>query len=175
MAAMGTAGFRLGGSRTMMAAMILAGVSVMQLVRFRVGALDHHNVQMVLVATMASGPARCIAPLAVLRARRPAAAGALAVGAETTPIIAVVAMIVAVLWALDGQGNEAPGACLLRRARPRHPAFYSSPPARPLCGDHCDNLSFGYLTLTVAGAASLFLAAILASQQGAIIRFASLA
>ena len=103
MASIALAAFRLGGRNAMLIALVIATCMVLELIRFRPGGIDHHNVQMVLVAAIAAfllDPARRASNFA---AAGLAAAFALTIGAETTPAIAAACVIVAVLWAVDGR------------------------------------------------------------------------
>jgi hypothetical protein len=96
------AGHRIGGKHAMLMALGLTTLFTCAIIRFRPGALDHHNVQLVLAVFIA---AMLIDPLA--RASNFAAAGiagaiALAIGAETTPLVAISAVCVAMLWGIFG-------------------------------------------------------------------------
>ena len=99
---LGLAGYRLGGTMAMHATLVLGTIFVVALNRFQPGSIDHHNVQLALVA--------CIAAMlldAKMRARDHAIAGglaglAIAIGAETTPLIGAVCLVVALRWLWEG-------------------------------------------------------------------------
>jgi len=102
LAAVAIAARRLGDVVVMHIALILAAIFVITSNRFLPGAIDHHNVQLVLIATIAAcllDPARRALSFAVAGL---ACALAIAIGAETTPLIAVVCAVVALLWAFEG-------------------------------------------------------------------------
>ena len=96
----GLAGYRLGGSMPAAIAVALAAIHAFLTHRFAPGAIDHHNVQMVLIAALAAALADSQFRAKSGLAAGAAAAGALAIGAETTPIIAAAAAAAALRWAL---------------------------------------------------------------------------
>jgi hypothetical protein len=96
--ALALAGQVLGGAPARLIALVLAFLFVLGVNRFQPGSIDHHNVQlglMALIATCLIVPDRRVIAHAVAGF---AAALAIAIGAETTPHIVVVALIVAVQW-----------------------------------------------------------------------------
>lgn len=145
--------------------------------KFGVGAIDHHNVQLAIFALIT---ACLLSPthhwigyafagfLSTL---------ALAIGAETTPLIAVVCGIVAVSWAITG------GVTMRRPTRIFGLSmalfltiiFYATTPAHQYSTVVCDALSLGFYLIGVAGAVGLYLAAALFSYQSRTIRFIVLA
>ncbi|ALN71394.1 hypothetical protein [Aureimonas sp. AU20] len=175
LAAFGSAGQALGGRVASHVALILSSIYLATSNRFLPGAIDHHNVQLALVAVMTA--------VLVTRpgwrgyALAGAAAGAaLAVGAETTPLVAAVCGLVAVTWALEGRAFQ--GRCVafsLGLALGVTALFFATiPPARYWVVT-CDALSFGFYALAVAGGGFLGLAGLLASGRGRVARFACLA
>jgi hypothetical protein len=176
LASIGLASYRLGGRGGMIIGLLLSVVFLAAIVRFRPGAIDHHNVQLVLAAFIT---AMLLDPLA--RASNFAAAAiagglALAIGAETTPLVAVAAIVVAVFWAIDGErcrkgaigfGLAFAGGSGIIFLGTTPPALYASVT--------CDTLSLGYLSLAVVGGAALAASAFVLSDKPIHIRFTALA
>ena len=97
------AGRNLGDRPGMLVALFLGAFFVVVQNRFKPGAIDHHNVQLALVILMMAG-------LTDPRLGRPwcivagvCAALAIAIGAETMPVVAVGCATIAVLWAAMGR------------------------------------------------------------------------
>ncbi|GMB80802.1 hypothetical protein NN6n1_15850 [Shinella zoogloeoides] len=162
----GLAGYRLGGKAAMHATLVLATVFVVALNRFQPGAIDHHNVQLALVAcitAMLLDPGR--------RARDHAVAGllaglAIAIGAETTPLIGAVCLVVALRWAWFGQVyREAAAAFGLSLALTITVAFFATVAPSRYTQVTCDSLSYGFYALATLGGGVLFLMASLASGR----------
>lgn len=144
--------------------------------KFNPGAIDHHNIQLAIYALLI---------FIIIEPKRSwklhvfggfLCAFAIAIGAETTPLIAVFCAIIAVAWAWNGDKiyrrptrvfglSMALSLTLL--------FFITIPPAR-YTEVVCDTLSLGYYALGVAGSGLLFLAAATLSYKSRIIRFASL-
>jgi hypothetical protein len=176
LAAASLASYRLGGKSGMVIGLILSLVFLVAIVRFRPGAIDHHNVQLILVTFIA---AMLIDPLA--RASNFAAAAiagalALAIGAETTPHVAVAAMSVALLWALNGERyRRAAIGFGVAFALATGILFFATTPARLWASVTCDTLSLGYLVLASAGGAMLAGSAVALTRRTPTVRLASLA
>jgi hypothetical protein len=176
LASIGLASYRLGGKGGMVIGLILSVVFLAAIVRFRPGAIDHHNVQLVLAAFMT---AMLIDPLA--RASNFAAAAiagglALAIGAETTPLVAVSAIVVAVLWAIDGERyRKAAIGFGLAFAAATGAIFFGTTPFSHYGSVTCDTLSLGYLSLAVVGGAALAASAFVLTDKPIHIRFTTLA
>jgi hypothetical protein len=176
MAATALAGFRIGGRHAMLIALGLAVLFSAAIIRFRPGALDHHNVQLVLAIFIT---AMLIDPLA--RASNFAAAAlacglALQIGVETTPLVAVSAMTVSVLWGWYGaRYRRAAVGFGLAFALGTGVLFLGTTPPRLYSMVTCDTLSVGFFSLTAAGGLGLALAAGLLNGKGKFVRFASLA
>ncbi len=132
----------LGGPRAAPFAAALAGLMLWQEVRFLPGAVDHHNVQIVLLLAMVlgvlgrhDGPARPV--LAGL-----ALAASLAVGVETVPQLALCTLGMAGFWLARGAPERAAtmrfaaggigGLAVL---------FPATAPASAYAGGFCDALS----------------------------------
>ena len=149
----------LGGAPGRIVGLILAFLFVLAINRFQPGAIDHHNVQLGLIATIAA----CL----ILPGRPPlahaiagvAAALAIAIGAETTPHIVIVAAIVAVQWLWLGKDMKpAASAFTLAMAAALTAVFFLTVPPSRYGLVACDALSTGFYSLGVIGAGSLFLA-----------------
>ncbi|MDR6755362.1 hypothetical protein J2Y48_000635 [Mycoplana sp. BE70] len=172
----GLAGFRLGGQETMHAALVLASMFVLSAGRFQPGAIDHHNVQLALLAMIA---AMLVDPRH--SARSYAIAGllcalAIAIGAETTPLVAVVCLIVALRWAWHGEiYRRAAAAFGMSFAATATITFFATVPPALYRQVTCDNLSYGYYALATYGGAALFLVASTASGWNGRARLAALA
>ncbi|CAN7594437.1 hypothetical protein [Neorhizobium sp. LjRoot104] len=168
---LGLAARRLAGVTAMHIALGLGALFVLGCVRFKPGSIDHHNVQLMLVmwiAAMLVDPER--------RASSYIAAGiacalALAIGAETTPFIAVVCVCVALQWVWLGQAFSRPARFFgLSLALSVSAVFFLTIPPRAYAVVTCDNFSFGFYALSALGGAALFLLASLPKQPGRIVR-----
>ncbi|MBD9492513.1 MULTISPECIES: hypothetical protein [unclassified Ensifer] len=176
LAAMGLAGRRAGGTVAMHFCLGLTAIFIATSNRFLGGAIDHHNVQLVLAAVMA----------AMLVDRRyralnyalagAAAALAIAVGAETTPLVAVVCAIVACQWLWAGQtAARSTVAFGLSLAAGLSVIFFSTVPPRLYFVATCDNLSIAFYSLALTGGVLLALAAATVSHRAPALRFGALA
>ena len=156
-------------------ALALAFLFVLGVNRFQPGSIDHHNVQLGLITIIAA----CL----ILPRRPPmahaiagvAAALAIAIGAETTPHILVVALIVAIQWLWLGKDMKAAASAfsLAMAAALTAVFFLTVPPAR--YGQvACDALSTGFYSLGVIGAGSFFLAVSATSSRGLAARLAAI-
>lgn len=172
---MGLAGFRLGGTAAMHATLVLTAILIVSLNRFQPGAIDHHNVQLALVAIIA---AMLLDPQA--RARDHAVAGlasglAIAVGAETTPLVAAVCLVVALRWAWHGRAfRDAAAGFGLALALTTTACFFLTVPPAHYGQVTCDSLSYGFYALSTFGGGLLFLAASLAGDRPFAVRIAIL-
>jgi len=176
LASAGLASYRLGGKGSMVIGLILSVLFLAAIVRFRPGAIDHHNVQLVLAVFMT---AMLIDPLA--RASNFAAAAvagglALAIGAETTPLVAVSAIVVAVLWAIDGERYRKGAIGFgLAFAAATGAIFFGTTPMSLYGSVTCDTLSLGYLSLATVGGGALAASAFVLTDKPIHIRFTALA
>ncbi len=160
----------------MFAAIPLTVLFVLQVHRFEPGGIDHHNVQMALIAIVAAALVDPLHRASSYALAALAAAMALAVGAETTPLLGVAAIIVAVRWAVLGKPYAAAASSFgLLFALFTGAAYVATVPRVLYTTVTCDNLSFGFLTLTVYGGVALFAASTLASRAPLAVRFAILA
>lgn len=175
MAAIALAARRMGDDVTMHLALMLAAVFVITGNRFLPGSIDHHNVQLVLVATIAAGllePARGVLGhvLAGL-----AAAMAIAIGAETTPFIAVSCAAVGILWAVEGLAYaRAARAFALTLLVSLSVMFFATVPPTQYSVVTCDSLSIGFYAIVGIGAAALFIATQLPGMHEPRFRWAAL-
>lgn len=159
--AIGLAGRRMGGAldgpRIMHIALGLGALFIFTSIKFRPGALDHHNVQMIL--------AMSVAALLADRAGKPvghalagiAAALAIAIGAETMPFIAAACLCVAARWIWQGAAfSSAARAFGLSLALAISAAFFATVPPSAYSAVTCDNLSLGFYSLSGLGGVGLF-------------------
>ena len=174
--AMGLAGQRVGGLAGMHLSFCLAGMAIYTGNRFAPGAIDHHNAQLALVATM----------VAMLfdekhRAWNYAVAGAsaalaIAIGAETTPFVAIYCLVVAFLWVWEGEPFAAATRAFgLSLAVAISILFFATVPPQRYSVVTCDNLSLGFYSLATIGGSLLLASALFASRLGRGLRFAVLA
>ena len=176
LAAMGLAGWRIGGAQAMHVSLGLTAILIIATNRFLPGAIDHHNVQLVLVATMAAMLVDRTYSAFSLSIAGIAAALAIAIGAETMPVIATVCVLVAALWALRGEAYRAAAqGFALSIAVTVTLAFFGTVPPQLYSRVTCDNLSLGFYGITAVGGAALFMAATFASTASRPARFAVLA
>lgn len=170
------ASYRLGGRGGVLISLILALVFLAAIVRFRPGAIDHHNVQLLLVTFIAAMLLDPRARASNFAAAAVACAMALAIGAETTPLVAVAAMAVALLWALDGARYRAAAVGFgLAFAAVTAAIFLATTPPRLWGSVTCDTLSLGFLVLASAGGLILAASALVLSGRSPPARFAALA
>lgn len=166
---------RIGGEKAMVFAIAIITLFLISVHRFEPGGIDHHNAQMALMALIA---ASLVDPLH--RASSYAFAGlagavALAIGAETTPLLGVMALIIAVRWAWRGESYaRAAMGFGLSFGLLTAVAYVATVPTWLYTRVTCDNLSFGFLTLTVYGGLTLAIAAALTSRSDIRVRFGAL-
>ncbi|MCM2473740.1 hypothetical protein HGO38_09655 [Rhizobium sp. CG5] len=175
MASMALAGFRIGGPKVMHVSLGMTALLILTSNRFLPGAIDHHNVQLVLVAFIAAMLVDTAYRVASFALAGAACALALAIGAETTPLVAAVCLVVAVLWAWHGETFRAAAAAFaLTVSLVVSLIFFSTVPPRLYTFITCDSLSLGYYGMTAIGGSLLFLSSIFASRLGRNMRFAIL-
>lgn len=165
LAAMGLAGRRIGGIAVMHVSLGLTALFMVTGNRFLPGSIDHHNVQQVLIATMAAmlvDPARRAPSFFFAGA---AAALAVAIGAETVPHVAVASMIVALLWGWHGpMMARAARAYCLGLVGVVSAAFFATIPPSRYGAVTCDNLSLGFYSIIAAGGLGLMAATFLPAR-----------
>lgn len=176
--AIGFAGRRMGGKvdgpRIMHLALGLGALFALTCVKFRPGALDHHNVQLVLAIGIAALLADRRGGVLGHAAAGVATALAIAIGAETVPFVAVVCFCVGARWIWQGvafaAGARAFGASL---ALAITAAFFATVPPGAYAAVTCDNLSLGFFSLSALGGAGLFGLACFPARVTMAVRFAA--
>ena len=165
----------LGGFVASIISLVAAFLFVMGGSRFHPGSIDHTNVQLGIMAVIA---ACLVSPAHSPRAFAVAGFGAalaIAIGAETTPHVAITCVIVSALWAWHGEPMRAAAAAFaLVMALSLSGFFFLTVPPIHYSVVVCDALSTGFYALGVVGAGGLFLAVSLASRRSLAIRLASL-
>jgi len=174
--ALAVGGAALGGRMAAIMALVAGCLFVLSINRFAPGSVDHHNVQLAVMATIAACflvPGR--SPRAYALAGF-ASALAIAIGAETTPHVAVACAIVALQWVWHGEEmRRAASAFAFSMAAALTAFFYLTVPPQAYAQVACDALSTGFYTLGVFGAGTLFLAVALVSGRGRAVRFGATA
>ncbi|MDK1491551.1 hypothetical protein QN219_16030 [Sinorhizobium sp. 7-81] len=172
LAAMGLAGWRIGGPQCMHFCLGFAAIFVATSNRFLAGAIDHHNVQLVLVATMAAMLVDQRYRATNFAIAGAAAALAIAIGVETTPFVAVICLVVAVIWAWEGQVFAAAAAAFgAALAVTVSAAFFLTVSPHLYRAVTCDSLSIAFYALSATGGVLLAGAAIVASRLQRPARF----
>ena len=173
--AMGKGGFYLGGRPTMLIAQGLAAIYLLGVHRFHPGSIDHHNVQVALISIIVAmflDPEKRASSFAISGF---CAALALAIGVETTPLVAVCATLVAILWAIMGPAySKAALSFGLTLAASVTLLFFATTPTSLYASVTCDNLSIGFASISAAGGVCLALASLTASRRSMLMRFVSL-
>lgn len=173
--ALALAGQTLAGVSGRLIALLLAFLFVLSVNRFQPGSIDHHNVQLGLIAVTAACLIMPGRPAVAHAVAGFAAALAIAIGAETTPHVAVIALIVALQWLWLGEPTRAATlAFSLGMASTLTAVFFATVPQSQYGIVACDALSTGFYALGVVGAGSFFLAAATTSHQNPAVRFAAL-
>lgn len=169
------ASYRLGGKGGLVVGLILALVFLAAIVRFRPGAIDHHNVQLVLATFIAAMLLDPLARASNFAAAAAAGATALAIGAETTPLVAASAISVAVLWAVTGERYRAAAIVFgLAFGAVAATIFLATTPPHLWSSVTCDTLSLGFLVLAAAGGLMLAGSAFALSDKSMAARFGAL-
>ncbi|TDK35415.1 hypothetical protein E2F50_14315 [Rhizobium deserti] len=170
------AGRRIGGVQTMHIALGLGALFIFTCGKFDPGAIDHHNVQLALamwIVAMLVDPVRRAGSYLTAGI---ACALAIAVGAETVPLVAVACLCVAVQWAWQGaRFAEAARGFGLSLTLAITAAFVLTVPPHAYAVVTCDNLSFGFYSLSALGGAGLFLLASFSGKATRPVRLALLA
>lgn len=169
------AGNRLGGRQTAVISAFFALSHAFTTGRFAPGAIDHHNVQMVLIAALAASlldpqyrwTSGLFAGLA--------ASLALAIGAETTPLIAVAGAATALRWAMTGRETaELTGAFGLAFAGFSLLLYGVTTPGAFYFKSVCDEFSAGFLYLACLGGLGLTTSVLLLTSRSMPARFMAL-
>lgn len=149
---LGLAARRLSGPVAMHVALGLGCLFAFTCIRFHPGAIDHHNIQLVLAAWTA---AMLVDP--EHRAKSYALAGgaaalAVAIGAETVPFVAAACLCVALQWIWHGEAmGRAARAFGLTLALTISAAFFLTVPPVAYGRVTCDSLSLGFYLLCATG------------------------
>lgn len=145
--------------------------------KFKPGAIDHHNVQLAIFALSVAILLDRTYPWIAYGFAGFLSALALAIGAETTPLIAVVCTIVAITWAwYGGKSLRRPTRIFsLSMGLTLTIIFFGTTPPQLYNQVVCDALSLGFYALGITGSAGLFFASALLSYKSRFIRFCSLA
>jgi hypothetical protein len=169
---MALAGLRFGGRGAIVFSAGLAAIFCISVHRFHPGSIDHHNVQMVLVAWIVA---------MLLDPERKATsgllagffcAGALATGVETTPLMVIVAGLVGCNWVWNGKEDARFAAAFgLSLSAFVAIAFFATIPAARYMAVTCDNLSISYAALAVAGGVLMAVTVLALSARQILIRF----
>lgn len=174
--AIGAGARNIGGKAAMQMALVFAILLVLVTNRFLPGGIDHHNVQLVLAATIV---AMLVDPSGSSRGHAlagAAAALAIAIGAETMPFIAVCCLCVALRWAICGNAwRPAARAFSLALTVTISLAFFLGVPPQRWSVVTCDSLSLGFYALASIGGSLLFLSATFTRTAGLKTRLAVLA
>lgn len=147
---------RLGGASAVVPALVLVGMLVPSIQKFNPGRIDHHNVQITLMAILVSGLLdRRQSPWSFAISGL-AAALALAIGAEAAPLVAVVCVLVGLQWVLNGRtARNAAIAFCAAYASGLTIAFFLAIPVSEYGAVHCDTYSSAFFRLGLLGSGGL--------------------
>ncbi|TCQ27672.1 hypothetical protein [Rhizobium sp. PP-CC-3G-465] len=166
----------IGGRQTMMIGLVLIVLSLISNVRFQPGNIDHHNVQLALIALLIAGLTDPLGQRSGHALAGVMAGLAVAVGVETTPLVAIAGIVVALRWAWHGEPMDgAARAFGLSLAATVAAAFLATTPPRLYAMVTCDNLSLGFFTIATAGGLALYLSARSTSRRSRNARILALA
>ncbi|CAD7051474.1 hypothetical protein REJC140_01732 [Pseudorhizobium endolithicum] len=153
---LGLAAHRLAGPVAMHVALGLGCLFAFTCIRFHPGAIDHHNLQLVLaawVAAMLADPDRRPSSYA---AAGSACAFSIAIGAEMVPFVAAACLCVALQWIWNGDAaGRAARSFGIALAVAISIAFFLTVPPNAYGAVTCDSLSLGFYALSAMGGALL--------------------
>ncbi|MCR9137040.1 MAG: hypothetical protein NXI27_13650 [Alphaproteobacteria bacterium] len=165
----------LGGRHAMLVALLLTALFAITHQRFRPGAIDHHNVQLALMALVLAGLTDPRFSRFWFSLAGVSAALAVAIGAETVPVIAVTGVAVAILWAAIGRrANGGTRAFGLTFGATLTACFYTLVAPANYQNVVCDSFSTGFYFLGTVGGGVVFLLAAFFSDKPGPVRFALL-
>lgn len=166
----------MAGDKGVIIGAIAAVLFMLGIGKFAPGSIDHHNLQLAIFALLTAALMHKNYNWIGFAGAGFLCALAIAIGAETTPLIAVVCAIVAVTWAWHGGKDlRRPTRIFgLSMALSLTLIFFGTTPTHLYLQVVCDALSLGYYALGTLGAAGLFLAAAIFSYHSRVIRFVSL-
>jgi hypothetical protein len=176
MIAISVAAERFGGREAMLPSYFMTAFFIMLFPRFAPGSIDHHNVQLALVAIMAAGILDRRLETISFAAAGATGAVAVAVGAETLPIVAICCACVALVWAHNG--------ALARRAATGFAGafslslvflYFTNIGPSEYTKVYCDAYSAGFFSIGLIGSALLWLSAASISRKSMLARYAALA
>jgi hypothetical protein len=174
--AVGIAARRIGDNATFHIALGFASIYVYTSVRFQPGAIDHHNVQLVLVMLIVAMLVDPLYRVASYVTAGIACALAIAIGAETVPMVAVACLCITLQWLWHGvKFRRAAGAFGLSLAIAVTAAFFATTPPYLYSAVTCDNLSLGFQAPTAIGGTGLFLCSLLPDRFGRGMRIGAIA
>lgn len=158
--------FRGEGPHAVVAALFLGAMYTVGINRFSPGAIDHHNVQFVLLAAMAGGLLQREPSRAAFAVAGAVGALALSIGAETMPIVAASCLAVAFVWlALGERARPGVEGFTLAFVATLTATFLATVPPGARMVAYCDAYSAGFYLPGVVGAGALFAAAALGRRQ----------
>lgn len=164
---------RLGGGKAALYGSILGSVMVAQSGKFDPGSLDHHNLQILLLVTALAGFVyrRLSTKYAVMSGL--ALALSIGIGIETLPLIAVICVAFAAVWALRGDAERMAALGFSFALFGGLAAVYhGTAPFYARLGGFCDAISFDLVLPALLGAAGLGALSVMDLTRGA--RFAAL-
>lgn len=166
---------RLGGAKAALYGAVIAAILLGQSGKFDPGSLDHHNVQIMLLAAALAGFVYRRSGQRYAALSGAALALALGVGVETLPQLAVVCFAFAAIWALRGTdervaalGFASAMAVVLTLV------FLTATPAEAMAGGFCDALSRDLFLPAMVGAVGLSILALRFSDATRGARFLAL-
>jgi hypothetical protein len=170
------ASWRLGGAHTVFGGLLLAALFAISSNRFSPGAIDHHNVQLALVILAAAAVLDPRMRKSSFLLAGTVSALAIAIGAETAPLVGAISATVAILWAWRGEAARAAAEGFgIAFAASLALAFYATVPPDDYGVAVCDAFSGSFYWLGTIGGAAVFLAASRFSDRPRAQRLAVLA
>ncbi|MCJ8517979.1 hypothetical protein ABID21_000490 [Pseudorhizobium tarimense] len=155
---LGLAARRLAGPVAMHVALGLGSLFAVTSIRFHPGAIDHHNVQLVLAAWMTAmlvDPQRRRSSYAIAGV---SGALATAIGAETVPFVAAACLVVSLQWIWHGHELAAPTRAFgISLSLTVSAAFFLTVAPSAYSVVTCDSLSLGFYALSATGGVLLAL------------------
>ncbi|CZT35774.1 hypothetical protein [Rhizobium sp. 9140] len=168
--------WNIGGRQSMMIGLVLIVLSLISNVRFQPGNIDHHNVQLALIALLVAGLTDPLGRKSGHALAGVTAGLAVAVGVETTPLVAIAGIVVALRWAWHGEPMEGAARTFgLSLAATVAAVFLATTPPRLYAMVTCDNLSLGFFAIATAGGLALSLSARCTSRRSRRARLLALA
>ena len=165
----------LGGRHAMIVSLLLTALFAITQQRFRPGAIDHHNVQLALMMLVLAGVTDARFSRVWFAIAGLCAALAVAIGAETAPLVGVSCIAVALLWAFRGQKvSRAVQAFGLAFSGTLTACFYLLVAPSNYQQAACDSFSAGFYFLGTLGGGVLFLLPALSGNRGRSARYIAL-